>query len=395
MHILIIPSERYLPTDEPLSGIFQSDQAFALQRAGARIGILSVELQSLYLLKMLIQEWVAGQSVSVEDGIKVYRHFGWFLTQFLPRSNMKKYLYAGIRLYDRYLSEQGAPNLIHAHNALRAGILAAEINKRYGVPYIITEHSSDYSKRAIRKSDFNWIRQAYLDADRCLVVSRNLGTILENYFGDQIGSWQVIPNMLDSIFEKIDTLTEHNGHKNFTFLNVGRLVEVKRQDLLITAFSRNFRMRKNICLRIVGDGPRLRDLKKIANEAGVSEQVTFTGEVGRAEVLTEMQNCDVYVHCSSSETFGVSIIEAMACGKPVVSTACGGPDDLVTPDSGKLVPVGDIESLATSMESVLTHLDSYKGTRIRKLCLERFSGHVVSEALMAIYRDVLQKKKRG
>lgn len=394
MHVLIIPSEHYLPADDPLEGIFQHDQASALKRSGVRVGILSVELRGLVLLKKRVMGWLSGQYVSEEAGIPVYRHHGWFWPQLWSRGYLRQYLDVGLRLYANYLNKQGVPDLIHAHNVLNAGILAAEIKKLHGIPYIITEHSSAYAREeAISQTDYGRVRQAYIEADLCLAVSRKLCLMIDNYFGGKIGPLQVMPNMLDAIFEQIDVFPSSEGRK-FTFINVGRLVEVKQQELLLAAFALGFKGQSNVCLRIVGTGPRLIELEKIAYESGVADQVIFTGELDRSGVLDEMLNCDVYVHSSKFETFGVVIIEAMACGKPVVTTACGGPDDMITPENGKLVPVGDIEALAASMDYVMKHKDSYDSERIRNDCFERFSGQVVSQALITKYEEVLQKKRK-
>jgi glycosyltransferase involved in cell wall biosynthesis len=394
MHLLLIPSERYLPADDPLAGIFQHDQAVAMSRSGIRTAILSVELRSPVLLKRRLTGWPSGQAVSVEDGLPVYRQHGWFRTPLWRRGYLRQYLHDGLRLFERYLDEQGRPDLIHSHNALRAGVLAAEIKKRYGIPYIVTEHSSDYSRGTVHTADLGWIRQAYTGAARRLVVSSSLGRLLEHQFGDSFGAWQVMPNMLDPVFEQIELPLARNRNNGFTFLNVGGLVEVKRQDLLIAAFALAFRGRQDVCLRIVGDGPRRGELEKIIRETSLAEQVTFTGRLDRTGVCREMQNCDAYVHSSSSETFGVAIIEALSCGKPVVSTACGGPDDLVSEDNGRLVAVGDVAALAGAMGDVREQVDSYDAVRIRVACLDRFSQQSVCDSLLKVYGEVLQETRR-
>lgn len=395
MHVLIIPSERYVPVDDPLAGIFQRDQALALRRSGEYVGILSVELRSLTLLKKSCIGWPSGQTTGSHDDIQVYRHHGWFWTPLLRSYYLRQYLREGCRLFKRYVSEQGLPDLIHAHNAQRGGILAAEIKRKYGVPFVITEHSSAYSREAIRKGDVECLRQAYANADRVLVVSRSLGAVLENYFGGTFGVWQVMPNILDNTFVQNPITGAAKDANRTIFLNVGGLNDVKQQDVLIAAFAQMYRGQDAVTLKIVGGGTLLKKLEMIARESGVANQVLFTGQLDRPGVLKEMQNCDVYVHSSSSETFGVAIIEAMACGKPVVSTACGGPDDIVTADVGTLVEVGDTTALANAMDFVLTHIESYDAEKIREICLERYGEKAVCNSLLTVYREVLQQTRRN
>ena len=79
-----------------------------------------------------------------------------------------------------------------------------------------------------------------------------------------------------------------------------------------------------------------------------------------------MQAADAFVLSSAYETFGVVLIEALACGKPVVSTACGGPDYIVTEENGLLVPVGDTQALGAALEQMIRTIDRYDPFRLKQ-----------------------------
>lgn len=102
-----------------------------------------------------------------------------------------------------------------------------------------------------------------------------------------------------------------------------------------------------------------------------------------------MTSCDCFVLPSRYETFGVVYIEAMACGKPVIATACGGPDDFVTPDNGLLVPVEEVSALEHAMQHMITSSHQYDSDRIRASVQTRFSSQAVAGQLEQIYNTIL------
>lgn len=102
-----------------------------------------------------------------------------------------------------------------------------------------------------------------------------------------------------------------------------------------------------------------------------------------------MAACDCFVLPSRYETFGVVYIEAMASGKPVIATACGGPDDFVTQENGLLVPVGEVSALARAMQQMMTSRHQYDSDKIRESVQSRFSSQAIAGQLEQIYSAVL------
>jgi glycosyltransferase involved in cell wall biosynthesis len=88
---------------------------------------------------------------------------------------------------------------------------------------------------------------------------------------------------------------------------------------------------------------------------------------------------------SRSETFGVVYVEAIACGKPVLATRCGGPESIVTAENGLLVDTGDVDALAGAMRTMTATARSYDAHAIRRQFLERFSRAAVVDRLEDVY----------
>ena len=104
----------------------------------------------------------------------------------------------------------------------------------------------------------------------------------------------------------------------------------------------------------------------------------------------EYRDADAFVLASRLETFGVVYIEAMAAGLPVIATACGGPEDFVSPDNGILVPKEDVPALADAMERMIRTRESYDSAAIARFARDRFSPAAVAGELEAVYRQIVK-----
>lgn len=388
MHILIIPSGRYVTQEEPLAGIFQHDQAHALKRAGIQVGVVAPLPRSLRLMNQGIKGWPKGIEVSDEDGVPVYRYQGWgWIPGRVPFLSSQFYLRLGQQMFKRYVADRGAPDVVHAHNILHAGVIASWIKGKYGNPFVVTEHSSAHLTNKIRRWQVPLVKHVLRMADARVVVSPYLGRTMQRRFGSLVCPWEWVPNILDSRFENQETLKKchTNAADSFRVLNVASLVRIKNHANLLKAFSKRFKGNASVQLRIGGDGPLRDRLEQLANDLGIAGQVRFLGALTRQGVLAEMRECDLFALSSDRETFGVVLIEALACRKPVVATACGGPNDIVREGNGLLVPPRDVDALAEAMDDILHHLDRYDPMAIREDCIARFGEKAVVDHLISIY----------
>jgi glycosyltransferase involved in cell wall biosynthesis len=181
-----------------------------------------------------------------------------------------------------------------------------------------------------------------------------------------------------------------NGEVLLTF--VGRLVPIKRVDLLLRALARVTSGGAPVRLAVVGSGPLRNDLEHLARELGVAEATQFMGY--RSDMASVAAASDLAVLSSANEGTPVSLIEAAAAGRPAVATAVGGVRDVVRKGTGILVEDGDADSLARGVARLAAdpELRRSMGTRARHHVAERFSADRLVRDVDGLYRELLESR---
>jgi glycosyltransferase involved in cell wall biosynthesis len=141
-------------------------------------------------------------------------------------------------------------------------------------------------------------------------------------------------------------------------------------------------------LDIVGDGPARAQYERQAEELGIASRVLFHGIRDKKEVATFMQRADLFVLASAWENLPCVVIEALACGLPVVATAVGGIPELVCSRDGRLVPPGDPGALASALAEVLAARDRFDSSDIARRA-QRFAPDRIGEAIDAVYQEIV------
>jgi glycosyltransferase involved in cell wall biosynthesis len=170
-------------------------------------------------------------------------------------------------------------------------------------------------------------------------------------------------------------------------LTVARLDVQKGLDLLLQAAVRVGEAR----FVIAGEGSERDNLEAQAAGLALGDRVLFLGH--RTDISELLAASDVFVLPSRVEGSSLAVLEAMAAGKPVISSAIGGTDELiVSGDSGLLVPPDDAEALSIALRQVLSEpeLGSRLGAAARSRVERFFSAPVMAERVMRIYEDLLR-----
>lgn len=388
MHVLILPSEHFLVEWSPLGGIFQLDLARGLRMSGNQVGVLSVGKFPGFKL------WRQAKYKRFEEigGLAVFRRYVECpLPHRLDRCMLLGHIYSRLacELYEEYKEKFGKPDIIHAHNLRYAGFIASKLSDYSGVPFVVTEHSSEYSSGWIQGRLSKILRGLAVRASGLSVVSKPFRNVICDVLKLNTKSVSVIPNILPRDFRNgFERAPDYVAGTDFLFINVAELVPIKNQELLIKAFAKAFCMQKARLL-IVGEGPCKSNLLKLARDQGVADKVNFTGRVPRNTVRELMCNSHCFVLSSNSETFGVVLIEALSQGLPIVATSCGGPSDIVNQDNGILVEPGDIQSLSVAMSAMRYRRNQFDSRAISRKCCEQYGEVAVTNQYLKFFHDAI------
>jgi glycosyltransferase involved in cell wall biosynthesis len=146
-------------------------------------------------------------------------------------------------------------------------------------------------------------------------------------------------------------------------------------------------------LEIVGDGPSREDYQSLVAEAGMESSIRFRGSMTKPQVAEAMRDADAFVLASRVETGPCVVMEAMASGLPVVATLVGDVSEMVSDRDGVVVAPEDAAALTDALDRILSSLDSYDGAEISARARDRYGLSAIGRRLMAIYSDVLSKRK--
>jgi glycosyltransferase involved in cell wall biosynthesis len=203
---------------------------------------------------------------------------------------------------------------------------------------------------------------------------------------------RVVPNVVD---ERVFRGAAEGSRVADQILFVGIVRRSKGVDILLEAMHLLRRDRPRARLLLVGD-PFYRAyqaeqerLLALAASLGVGDLVQVVGGQTPATVARLMSESSVVVLPSRRESFGTVLIEAMACGTPVVSTRCGGPEETVNPTVGRLVPTEDPRALASALDEVLSGPDLFPPQALRRYALRHFGTDIVSKQLAGIFASVM------
>jgi glycosyltransferase involved in cell wall biosynthesis len=253
-------------------------------------------------------------------------------------------------------------DLVHVHHPFISGTLALTYAIPRNIPVVFTNHSRyDLLTNAylpiLPDSFGETAMRAYLPpfcqaCDMVIAPSRSMSAILQD-FGVDVPI-EVIPNgvELDAI-RTCATLTDRAtmgfspDHVVFTY--IGRLAPEKNLNVLLRAFRGVASAYGNARLLLVGDGPERENLEDSATNMGIADKVHFTGMVPFDQVPCYLATADAFVIASTSETFGLSLVEAMAAGLPVLGIDSPGIRDIIEDGKTGFLSQDDVASFTAKM----------------------------------------------
>lgn len=289
------------------------------------------------------------------------------------------------KLFLAYQKEYGTPDLLHAHTCPWAGVAAAEISAKYGIPFVITEHSSGFNRGLYSEFAIEKIADAYKKASGVIAVSKMLGEHIERISGVRT---EIIPNMIKDSFFAIN----RTAANKFNLITVAGLQQVKGLDILINAFAKAKLQNPELKLVIVGEGPERTKLEQLISALKLTNCVSLLGQLSSEEIVNQLKKSGVFISSSHTETFGVALAEGIASGIPVIATRSGGPEGFVTDQNGILVEKNDIDALSKAILWILENYSNFDQKRIKE-SIRHFSGNIIAEQLLSIYKNVVNSNR--
>jgi len=381
-HILFIPSW-YSEHKGDLSGSFFREQILGLYKQNINVGIIYPDLKPLWDYKKI--RIIPKVSFENDSGINTYRTLwsSWFpKIRFLQ---IQSYKILGYFLFKKYIKRFGIPDIIHCHSTMNAGFLAELIHDNYNIPFVITEHSTGFF-RALYGNYYSDISRILNKSKLCLGVSSSLCSFLEKEISNS-PKWVVHHNLVSEIFLNEEITIPKK--QPFIFISISYLIKRKNTSLILKSFQRFNKTYPDSKLKIIGTGVEMKKLQKECSILGISNKVTFMGSKSRTDVVKEINSSHVFVLGSIYETFGVVFIEALALGRPVITTSCEGSEDIIDEKVGIITKQNDVEDMYLAMLEVYKNFDKYDSKKIREYCTDKFSEITLSSKLINHYKNII------
>ncbi len=400
MNILIIPAF-FQTKQRPTLGSFFGEQALALKEAGHDVAVLYCDTYSVKCIK----DYIGYSEKGMENiqGISIYRKRVFCPLKHGIEGHRDAFSNAVLELYDKYASEGKKADVIHAHCCVWAGYAAMKLSEKTKIPYVITEHATLFQlhKDKIKGKNRECISDAFRKAARIVCVSRAFGELIREY-SDNI---EIIGNVVDCkrfcIQKEHETKYKNNKCSFLAVCYMGDEAQLHKKgiDLLLEAWAEIAEKYPNAKLIIGGGGKASEKVVEWINRYNISDSVELIGALSRDEVAMQMQQCDCFALPSRYETFGVVYIEAMACGKPVIAAANGGPDDFVKDFNGILIKPEDKDELVSAMEKMINVLGepdaAYQPEKIAAYVRENFSSEAIAQKLEELYSGLVGNCREG
>ncbi len=390
MKVFIIPS--WFPSkSNPYYGIFIKEQLefLAKERPNWQVGVstwgqgdsrklLWAKDHFINLKKIFNHSREQPCSEQISSNLHHYYHPALSWTKRFKRGNLNSIIKASESNFNSFKKKFGKPDILWVQASYPGAFVGRHLSLKYEIPYIVHVRFGGFMFENLLK-DLGGMKDGFLE-------SINKANLVTTTSGSQLRSIQsyipfatVLHNPVDTNFFNLDkSKNEGKG-----ILAIGRFEKEKGFDILIEAMKG-----VDSNLTIVGTGSLWSKFQAYASKLGLENKISFIGEMNRLELKETIQRCSFLVLPSTYETFGNVLLEAMACGKPLVATKCGGPEEIVSETSGYLCEPNPVD-LSEKMNSMLSNRSSFDAIKIRNEVETKFSPRVWADSVEKIFRSVM------
>lgn len=237
---------------------------------------------------------------------------------------------------------------------------------------------------------YRYEKRIYQKAEKILTISQHTKKCIQEQYGIPDEKFCIIPFPIDT--DKFKPIIDGQITKQNFILMVGRLTDPRKNiKLLLKSFVKIKQSFPDLRLILIGKKPKNNNLEKFCNSLGIGDSVDFPGQVSEDELIKYYNQVQLFVLPSLQEGLGIVVLESMACGTPVVSTKCGGPEEIIIHgENGYLVENNDVEALADSVCKLLAdnELRMKMGEKAREFVCQNYSIDKIKENFTKVYKEV-------
>jgi glycosyltransferase involved in cell wall biosynthesis len=390
--VLIIPS--WYPTENrPLEGSFFREQALAMKDLyeikifypqSEERGRLSKLMSSLFYMLRLKPEIEFLKDNYACEPEKYSFHYSGGIGRL--RLGQKMLEWQCLAAFEKVLETGWKPDVIHAQCTSPGGIISSFISKKYNVPFIITEHNIfllhlyPEKIRTLMKSALENARIviAVSEHQKKMILMQGINchpVVVGNMVDDSI--FDIAPKKL-KIFNILYISYDHYIKDNETFFRAVKMFQQKMKDpFTVKILGRNTMSDRSNTFE------NLRDNFDLGNQVEIIEYVE------REEIVKFFHETDVLVSTSIAETFGISLCEALFCGVPIISTANGGVDEMITDRNGIKVRIQDEAAICNALLKIFNKEIIFNPQEIRNSVINKFTKEIFRGKMDEIYSSAL------
>lgn len=383
MNMKIFVVSPIYPNDENTTlGVFVHEQSKALAELGHEIVVLDAAANRY---NKWFKKKFSHISYSIKDGIPIFSYpYNALMTKKFPRIAMYCYSRRLNKIYEHAVRIHGKPDIIYAHFTFTAGYACNYLAKKERVPFVVIEHHSLFLQNKLNKYYRCILKKTVDNADKFIAVSEHLKESIVKITKTE-KEIIVIPNMINSIFRYYPVQI----NRQFKFFSAGNLIESKNFSMLIRAFFEAFSSDDEVELEIAGSGNQEEKLKRLIKKENRSHQIKLLGRLGREEILDKYKECNCFILTSKFETFGLVYREAMAVGRPVISSKNGGIEEKWEEKYGILIERNDMECCKDAMQKMFKGYQNYDSRVISDDIVKNYSEQSIMSKIDEILKSSL------
>jgi L-malate glycosyltransferase len=338
--------------------------------------------------KFEVEERTIGKVYSVNVYYKKVQHSLPLISQIQKILRYRKAHLIGL---DKIRNNFGNFDIIHQNVLFPAGAIAWLIRVFAGIPYIITEHSTEYHLKHRNSFFTRWLKKKIArNAALICPVSANLEERMRK--NGLHAKYEVVNNVVDTSVFYLPNVKVSGA--SIRFLHISTLDDTQKNISGLLRTVQKLSVIEPDCeLHIVGDEEYTHHMEYAQSLGILNKKVFFEGTKTLREIADTMRSSDCFVMFSNYENFPCVIAESMMCGLPIISSDVGGIKEHVNPSNGILVPAGDEPQLLEAMVQMVKNIreKKYNAEAISLYAKEQFSYESVADKFHSIYSRLLQK----